>query len=105
MAAWIMGYGLIQVLAPKFTGSIDKTSPSAKLANWGLLLAIIPTLIAVGLSNDLNPHVTLIVGITVFGILFAINSALHSYLIVEMAREDGVSLDVGFYIWLTQAAD
>ena len=36
-------------------------------------------------------------GMLIFGVVFAINSALHSYLIVEMAREDGVSLDVGFY--------
>ena len=97
MAAWIIGYGLIQVLTPKFTGSLDNAPTSAKLTNWGLLLAIIPTLIAVALSNKFNAHITLILGILVFGVLFAINSALHSYLIVEMARNDGVSLDVGFY--------
>ena len=97
MAAWVVGYGLIQALAPRFTGSSDNTLPKAKLANWGLLLAIIPTLIAVALSNSLDPAITLITGILIFGIVFAINSALHSYLIVEMAREDGVSLDVGFY--------
>ena len=97
MAAWVVGYGLIQALAPKLTGSYDSTLPTAKLANWGLLLAIIPTLIAVALSNSLDPSVTIIIGILIFGIIFAINSALHSYLIVEMARDDGVSLDVGFY--------
>ena len=97
MAAWVVGYGLIQALAPKFTGSSVNTLPTAKLANWGLLLAIIPTLIAVALSNSLDPAITLITGILIFGIVFAINSALHSYLIVEMARDDGVSLDVGFY--------
>ena len=88
---------MIQALAPKFTSSYDNTIPTAKLANWGLLLAIIPTLIAVALSNNLDPAITLITGILIFGIVFAINSALHSYLIVEMARDDGVSLDVGFY--------
>ena len=97
MAAWVVGYGLIQALAPRFTGSSDNSLPTAKLANWGLLLAIIPTLIAVALSNSLDPAITLITGILIFGIVFAINSALHSYLIVEMARDDGVSLDVGFY--------
>ena len=86
MAAWVVGYGLIQALAPRFTGSSDNTLPTAKLANWGLLLAIIPTLIAVALSNSLDPAITLITGIMIFGIVFAINSALHSYLIVEMAR-------------------
>lgn len=32
-----------------------------------------------------------------FGAVFAINSSLHSYLIVSYAKEDGASLDVGFY--------
>ena len=97
MAMWVIGYGFIQALTPKFISSLDNQPPTAKLANWGLLLAIIPTLIAVALSNKLDPAVTLIVGMLIFGVVFAINSALHSYLIVEMAREDGVSLDVGFY--------
>ena len=97
MAMWVIGYGVIQALTPKFTSSLDNQPPIAKLANWGLLLAIIPTLIAVALSNKLDPAVTLVVGIFIFGVVFAINSALHSYLIVEMARDDGVSLDVGFY--------
>jgi len=97
MAMWVIGYGFIQALTPRFTSSLDNQPPTAKLANWGLLLAIIPTLIAVALSNKLDPAVTLIVGMLIFGVVFAINSALHSYLIVEMAREDGVSLDVGFY--------
>ena len=97
MAVWVIGYGVIQALTPKFTSSLNNQPSTAKLANWGLLLAIIPTLIAVALSNKLDPAVTLIVGMLIFGVVFAINSALHSYLIVEMAREDGVSLDVGFY--------
>ena len=97
MAVWVIGYGVIQALTPKFTSSLDNQPPLANLVNWGLLLAIIPTLIAVALSNKLDPAVSLIVGILIFGVVFAINSALHSYLIVEMAREDGVSLDVGFY--------
>jgi predicted MFS family arabinose efflux permease len=43
------------------------------------------------------PDRVLIVGLAVFGVLFAINSSLHSYLIVSYASEDGVSLEVGFY--------
>ena len=39
----------------------------------------------------------LIGGLLAFGVLFAVNSSLHSYLIVSYAQEDGVSLDVGFY--------
>ena len=97
MAIWVMGYGLVQALTPKITQNMNSNPPIAQLANWSLLLAIIPTLIATGLSNELDPRLTLIFGLLVFGVVFAINSALHSYLIVECARTDGVSMDVGFY--------
>ncbi len=97
MALWVIGYGLIQALTPKITGDFNPSHPSRQLANWSLLLAIIPTLIATGLSNHLDPKLTLVLGFLVFGVVFAVNSALHSYLIIECARTDGVSLDVGFY--------
>ena len=46
--------------------------------------------------NIAMPH-ALLIGLLIFGVLFAINSSLHSYLIVSLADKDGVSLDVGFY--------
>ncbi len=97
MALWVIGYGLIQALTPKITTNVNWNHPSRQLANWSLLLAIIPTLIATGISNHLDPKLTLVLGFLVFGVVFAVNSALHSYLIIEYARSDGVSLDVGFY--------
>ena len=54
-------------------------------------------MIAVALTYNWHKELVLIVGLMIFGVLFAINSALHSYLIVSYAGEDGVSLDVGFY--------
>ncbi|MDC6679122.1 hypothetical protein OEZ78_27015, partial [Leclercia adecarboxylata] len=56
-----------------------------------------PAAIAVGLTTDASPQWVLIGGLLLFGALFAVNSSLHSYLIVSYAKEDGVSLDVGFY--------
>ncbi len=63
---------------------------------WCGLLALVPALIALGLGSQYS-HVWLIGGLLLFGALFAVNSSLHSFLIVSYAREDGVSLDVGFY--------
>jgi len=97
MALWVIGYGFIQALTPKITMNVNSNHPSRQLANWSLLLAIIPTLIAIGISNHFDPKLTLVLGFLVFGVVFAVNSALHSYLIIECARSDGVSLDVGFY--------
>ncbi|MDB5993502.1 MAG: major facilitator transporter, partial [Pseudomonas sp.] len=62
-----------------------------------LILAFLPTAIALGLNTDLPAQSVLLGGLMLFGVLFAVNSSLHSYLIVSYAQEDGVSLDVGFY--------
>ena len=64
---------------------------------WALALAGLPALIAVGLSAGWTAQVVLLGGLMLLGVLFAVNSSLHSYLIVSYAKEDGVSLDVGFY--------
>ncbi len=57
----------------------------------------VASLIALALVNGIEPHLSVIGGLLLFGGLFAVNSSLHSYLIVSYANEDGVSLDVGFY--------
>ena len=64
---------------------------------WAALLTGIPAAIAVGLETELSAQYVLVGGLMVFGVVFAVNSSLHSYLIVSLARSDGVSLDVGFY--------
>ncbi|MDE2407173.1 MAG: organoarsenical effux MFS transporter ArsJ [Xanthomonadaceae bacterium] len=98
LAAWVIGYGLVQSLAPYVTGRRGGEVPDGRAAfGWAALLAIIPATMAVLLARDYAAEPVLIVGLMVFGVLFAINSSLHSYLIVSYASEDGVSLDVGFY--------
>jgi predicted MFS family arabinose efflux permease len=95
---WIIGYGIVQSIAPIITRTQSGKLPDGKTAlSWALVLAFIPAIIALALMNDFNPTWSLMAGLTVFGILFAINSSLHSYLIVSYANEDGVSLDIGFY--------
>ncbi|PXF30201.1 MFS transporter permease [Pokkaliibacter plantistimulans] len=98
MALWVMGYGVVQPVAPWLTGKKQGRVPDGRAAClWALLLTAIPVLIALGLGSGQDAHWVLIGGLLVFGVLFAINSSLHSYLIVSYAKEDGVSLDVGFY--------
>ncbi|WP_409523185.1 organoarsenical effux MFS transporter ArsJ [Nitrincola sp. MINF-07-Sa-05] len=98
MASWIIVYGIIQSQAPKLTGKQRNQVPGrASVVGWGLALCVIPALIAIALMLELSAGMTLIVGLFIFGALFAINSSLHSYLIVSFARGEGVSLDVGFY--------
>lgn len=102
MAAWVIGYGFVQAITPKLTGikkgkavegGAKPTSMTAmKLA---VLLALIPIVMAPLLSW--HPQTVILVGLMIFGIVFALNSAVHSYLIVSFADEDGASKDVGFY--------
>ncbi|WLG93601.1 organoarsenical effux MFS transporter ArsJ [Pseudomonas sp. FP198] len=94
LAAWVIGYGIVQSLAPNITGKKRGQVPDGRAAFlWALALAGLPAAMALGLSQQ----AVLLGGLMVFGALFAVNSSLHSYLIVSYAKEDGVSLDVGFY--------
>ncbi len=96
LAVWIIGYGLIQASTPKLTGLNQGKLPTAKTAMLlAFSLATIPALMGFTLSYE--PQWILLVGLMVFGIVFALNSAVHSYLIVSYADADGTSKDVGFY--------
>lgn len=98
MALWVIGYGFVQSIAPWITGRRSGRAPDgASALGWALPLALVPGLIAVALVQGMDPTRVLVIGLMVFGALFAINSSLHSYLIVSYAGRDGVSLDVGFY--------
>ncbi len=98
LASWIIIYGLIQAVAPRLTGK--NQTPRAvriQLVIFGGLLALVPVGIAISLTHDFSVVYAVTIGLLVFALLFAINSALHSYLIVRFARTDGASLDIGFY--------
>ncbi|MCG2838327.1 organoarsenical effux MFS transporter ArsJ [Photobacterium sp. WH77] len=98
MAAWVMAYGFVQGFAPKLTGKAQGKVPDGQAATrWALLLAIITAGIAYGVQIQWQPELVIVGGLMLFGAIFAINSSLHSYLIVSYAKDDGVSLDVGFY--------
>jgi hypothetical protein len=104
LAVWIIVYGLVQVLAPLLTPQAHNESPSTtfKFAHnttfkWQIGLALVPLIMAYGLHSQLHSSTVLVVGLGIFGFVFAVNSSLHSYLIVALAKTDSVALDVGFY--------
>lgn len=97
MAAWVIGYGAVQTMAPRITSLNGALANGTALFKWASLLFIAPCLMAAGLYAGLNPSAVVIVGLVFFGLLFAVNSSLHSYLIVAYAKHDSISLDVGFY--------
>lgn len=98
LALWVIGYGMVQAVAPRITGKASGKVPDGRAATgWAAVLAGLPALIALGLMWGMDPAWALIGGLLAFGTVFAVNSSLHSYLIVSYAGQDGVSLDVGFY--------
>ena len=98
MAAWVIGYGIVQSLTPYITGRNRGDVPAPGAAwKWAAALAVVPFVMAWLLQAGVSPAPVLVIGLAVFGLMFAVNSSLHSYLIVAYAQSDGVSLDVGFY--------
>lgn len=98
LALWVIGYGIIQSLVPSVLNLIKAKTPDGRSAfYWALILTLITATLAASLGSNLPVTAVLITGLILFGIFFAINSSIHSYLIVSYAKTDGVSLDVGFY--------
>ncbi|MFT2109944.1 organoarsenical effux MFS transporter ArsJ [Marinomonas sp. 2405UD68-3] len=104
LALWVIAYGIVQSIAPRITGVKSKkrqsinVPPDGKSAiNYAFCLAFIPACIALALTFDFHTQASLLIGLLLFGAVFAVNSSLHSYLIVSYAKEDGASLDIGFY--------
>lgn len=95
LAAWVIGYGIVQASAPRVVGGHD---PDGRTALWlAGALALLPAAIAGGLAAGAPAGAVLVVGLIVFGVVFALNSAVHSYLILAYAAGDRVAMDVGFY--------
>ena len=105
LALWVIGYGLIQTLYPIVSRVFTLSEPDGRsVVLWGLALSVLPILILfleLGLKWD--SEVVAVMGVLFFGIVFAVNSTIHSYLIVSYAKRDGVSLDVGVY-YMSNAA-
>lgn len=101
LAAWTIAYGIMQAAAPRLVSrSADGLSlevPAARL--WSLLLVAIPIVLTIALQFAQTPRPDFIVaiGLGLFGLAFAVNSSLHSYLILAYAGSERVAEDVGFY--------
>ena len=95
LALWVIFYGIIQSCAPLILRGRHPSETTAK--GWAFGLLIIPVAIALALQQGMEPNRVIIIGLFVFGAVFAINSAVHSYLIVAWSGHDKVSMNVGFY--------
>jgi MFS family permease len=101
LAVWVIGYGAVQASAPSVTRSKrnrDRSWPDGHDAAWlAFVLGAVPAGIAVALHVGLDPTLVVICGLAAFGVIFAYNSTVHSYLILAYADNDRVAMNVGFY--------
>ncbi|WP_370398896.1 organoarsenical effux MFS transporter ArsJ [Sulfitobacter sp. JB4-11] len=103
MAFWIILYGVVQVASPRILRAA--TRPQAQLIGaargWAWVLTAVPAVLTVAASTASGPEpwltVALVAGLLLFGALFAVNSALHSYLILAFTKAERVTMDVGLY--------
>lgn len=103
MALWIIAYGAVQAAAPRILGA--KGRPEAEIAAkarvWALALVPIPFALAFAAWTAPAPapwlSATVVLGLLAFGYVFAVNSALHSWLILAFAKDERIAQDVGFY--------
>jgi predicted MFS family arabinose efflux permease len=100
LAAWTVGYGLVQALAPRWVkrsaNGLSTEVPAAR--TWSAALAVVPAAMALALSLHWGPATAVVVGgLVLFGFAFAVNSSVHSYLILAYAGSEKAAEDVGFY--------
>jgi len=99
MALWVIGYGIVQASAPKLIRrSHHGQGPGGGAARlWAFILALFPAGIVIAMQQGWPTEMVLVSGLILFGIVFAINSAVHSYLILAYSDHDKVAMNVGFY--------
>ena len=100
MGLWVIGYGIVQGSAPALRRSWGQSGPpgTGAVEFWSALLTAIPALIAIALWRQVaHPAVAVVVGLAAFGVVFAMNSSIHSYMILAYTEAEDVSLNVGFY--------
>jgi predicted MFS family arabinose efflux permease len=101
LAAWTIGYGIIQASAPALVArspdGLSREVPHARL--WAGLLAAVPLVLALLLRDQSlgRPDLVVVAGLALFALPFAVNSSLHSYLILAYAGSEKAAEDVGFY--------
>lgn len=103
MAVWIILYGAVQAAAPRLLRAATTPEPDlvATARGWAWALAAIPAVLGAAALAAGGPQpwltVMLVAGLLIFGAVFAVNSALHSWLILAFTKAERVTMDVGFY--------
>ena len=99
MAVWVIIYGAVQAYAPVLikqrTGG---EKPDGRVAlELAVVLTITMAVLAILINSGWNPKLSIVIGLYIFGAVFALNSSVHSFLIIDYADGDKAAINVGFY--------
>ncbi|MGL1893042.1 MAG: organoarsenical effux MFS transporter ArsJ [Spirochaetaceae bacterium] len=99
MASWVIGYGIIQSLAPSILRKWTKgLAPTGKIASIvSLLLTAVMIIITLLFGFNIFTTYTVTIGLIIFGFVFALNSSIHSFLVLDYSKGDKAAANVGFY--------
>lgn len=99
LALWVIGYGIVQAAVPNLLRLFgSREAVTGKVArNWAFALLLLPLAILGALKLHMPALASVTAGLAVFAVVFAVNSAVHSYLVLAYSDADTVSVDVGFY--------
>jgi len=100
-AMWVIGYGIVQASAPRLIrhSHHNKGPDGATAKTWAFLLFLVLSAMAIlfNQGSNSNPELILVIGLVIFAIVFAVNSSVHSYLILAYTSHENAAVDVGFY--------
>jgi MFS family permease len=101
LAVWVIGYGAVQAATPGLARTREdgtRAQPDGRVAAWlAFTLAVCPAGMALALEAGVDPTLVVFAGLAAFGVVFALNSTVHSYLILAYAENARVAMSVGFY--------
>lgn len=97
LAVWVIGYGIVQSFALFLARGGREVDEVRAARHWALVLAAVSSSIALLVALDVAVTTAIVGGLIVFGVVFAMNSSLHSFLVLAFSDDDEVALDVGFY--------
>jgi MFS family permease len=101
LALWVIGYGAVQASAPLLVrrkSADGGNEPDGRTAtSLAFVLALCPLAIAAALYFQISATFAIVTGLLLFGVIFALNSAVHSYLILAFTDHGKVAMNVGIY--------
>lgn len=98
LACWIIGYGIVQSWTPALVHRLGRGTDIVQTTKvWALILASVTVVLALLVTVNVSTGTVVVGGLLIFGLVFAINSSVHSFLILAYTNDDDVAINVGFY--------